>query len=64
MTTKNQTNGIEHNNLDLEYEQINANFRMLADVRFKLLALILVLGGAAVFVLSQRIGDVLYFLTY
>jgi hypothetical protein len=41
--------------LELEYEQVNDNFRFLADARFKLLALLPVLGGAAVFVLA-RIG--------
>jgi hypothetical protein len=35
-----------------EYEQVNENFRMLADIRFKLLALVPALGGAATFVLS------------
>jgi hypothetical protein len=42
--------------LDVEYEQINENIRFLADVRFKLLALVPVTGGAAVFILSQRVG--------
>jgi hypothetical protein len=35
-----------------EYDQVNENFRMLADIRFKLLALVPALGGAATFVLS------------
>lgn len=46
---------MEHKWLELEYEQINENFRFLADVRFKLLAFVPTLGGAAVFVLS-RVG--------
>ena len=42
----------KHQKLELEYVQINENFRFLADVRFKLLALVPTLGGAAVFVLT------------
>ena len=36
-----------------EYEQINNNFRMLAETRFKLLALVPTLTGAAVYLLSK-----------
>jgi len=36
-----------------EYEQINNNFRMLADTRFKLLAFVPTLSGAAVYLLSK-----------
>jgi len=36
-----------------EYAEVNQNFRMLADVRFRLLALIPTLGGAAIFLLSR-----------
>jgi hypothetical protein len=39
--------------LQSEYAEINSNVRFLADVRFKLLALLPVLGGAAVFVLAK-----------
>lgn len=44
---------ITHPKLELEYEQINENFRFLANVRFKLLALVPTLGGAAVFILAR-----------
>jgi hypothetical protein len=37
-----------HPHLDPEYTQINNNIRFLAEVRFKLLALLPALGGAAV----------------
>lgn len=46
-----QTN--KHPNLELEYAQINENFRFLAEVRFKLLALVPTLGGVAVFGLAH-----------
>jgi hypothetical protein len=36
-----------------EYEQINNNFRMLAETRFKLLALVPTLTGSAVYLLSK-----------
>jgi hypothetical protein len=45
-----------HKKVDLEYEQINENIRFLADVRFKLLALVPTLGGAAIFILAQHVG--------
>jgi hypothetical protein len=39
--------------LKTEYEQVNDNFRMLSDIRFKLLALIPTLAGASIYVLSH-----------
>jgi hypothetical protein len=36
-----------------EYAEVNQNFRMLADIRFRLLALIPTLGGVAIFLLSR-----------
>lgn len=42
-----------HPHLDLEYTQINNNIRFLAEVRFKLLALLPTLGGVAVFALAH-----------
>jgi hypothetical protein len=39
-----------------DYEQLNENIRFLADVRFKLLALVPIVGGVAVFILAQQVG--------
>jgi hypothetical protein len=39
--------------LEWEYEEVSQNFRALADIRFKLLALIPPLGGVAIFLLSN-----------
>jgi hypothetical protein len=39
--------------LEWEYEEVSQNFRALADIRFKLLALIPPLGGVAIFLLSH-----------
>jgi len=39
--------------LQLDYEQTQANFRMLADIRFKLLALVPALSGVAIAVLAK-----------
>lgn len=39
--------------LTLEYAQVNENFRTLSDIRFKLLAFVPTLAGAAVFLLSR-----------
>jgi hypothetical protein len=37
----------------VEYEQVSENFRALAECRFRLLALVPTLGGAAIFLLSK-----------
>jgi hypothetical protein len=39
--------------LEWEYQEVTQNFRALADIRFKLLALIPPLGGVAIFLLSH-----------
>jgi hypothetical protein len=39
--------------LKWEYEEVSQNFRALADIRFKLLALIPPLGGVAIYLLSS-----------
>lgn len=54
--TKDSGNHDAGSTLALEYTQVNENFRMLADIRFKLLALVPTLGGAAIFALTT-IGD-------
>jgi hypothetical protein len=41
--------------LQKEYEQVNGNFRQLADIRFKLLAFVPALGGAANYVLTEGV---------
>ena len=39
--------------LKTEYEQVNENFRTLADIRFKLVALVPSVGGVAAYLLSR-----------
>lgn len=50
-TSESRADG-RHDLLKLEYEQTNENFRALAETRFKLLGLLPIFGGAAIFVLS------------
>lgn len=40
-------------NLQTEYNQVNSNFRALAEIRFKLLAFIPSFGGVAIFLLTS-----------
>jgi hypothetical protein len=42
-----------HDNLKWEYEEVSQNFRLLAEIRFKLLAFIPPLGGVAIYLLSH-----------
>ena len=40
-------------NIRTEYEQVNENFRALADIRFRLVALVPTVGGVAAYLLSK-----------
>src|SRR5215217_1806651 len=44
--------GPQQSSRDLDYTQVNENFRRLADIRFKLLAFVPALGGVAIYVLT------------